>query len=78
MYYSFVTSLGSLESSHLAKWSHQYNNDLILILILDSVASAESFESLPPFQSIASLAATVDPVSDHTPSCATSVVQIPD
>ena len=29
----FATSVGSLESSHLAKWSYQHNNDLILILI---------------------------------------------
>ena len=29
---SLYYSLGSLESSHLAKWSHQFNNDLILIL----------------------------------------------
>ena len=34
MYYSFVTPLGSLESSHLAKWSHQYNNDLIMIIMI--------------------------------------------
>ena len=36
---SLYYSLGSLESSHLAKWSHQSNNDLILILILWSDVS---------------------------------------
>ena len=30
MYYLFYL-LGFLESGHLAKWSHQYNNDLIMI-----------------------------------------------
>ena len=45
-YMSLYYSLGSLESSHLAKWSHQFNNDLILILIdtdLSSIALRESY-----------------------------------